>query len=208
MPIWSRYNIGMRKMIFVVLAAGLFASGVYAREGFGFSRKSITMNRTKPPMTNTPALGVAKEGLAYTTDDPRRAASLLREAVDHYQRAIQNNPGEKIFSEEYNSILSSRIGAPLARANASLAAYEGWTAGKHTGGSMTSVASKSNSGAMNNQTLLSMAKAGLTEENLILAIDDADEVAFDTSPNALIALANGGVSKNVIAHMQKRAKKR
>ena len=60
---------------------------------------------------------------------------------------------------------------------------------------------------MNNQTLLSMAQAGLTDENLILAIDDADDVSFDTAPNALITLAKGGVSKSVIAHMQRRAKK-
>jgi hypothetical protein len=60
---------------------------------------------------------------------------------------------------------------------------------------------------LNNQTLLSMAQAGMTDENLILAIDDADEVAFDTTPNALISLAKGGVSRNVIAHMQRRAKK-
>ncbi len=153
------------------------------------------------------ALAVAGEGLAYSTDDPRSAAALLREAVDHYQRAIQSNPGEKIFSEEYNSILSSRIGAPLARASASLTAYDNWTAGHHTGGSAAAVA-RSGNGPMTNQTLLSMAQAGLTEENLILAIDDTEEVAFDTSPNALIALAKAGVSKNVIAHMQKRAKKR
>lgn len=199
--------------VFVIVPKGSFEAFIPLAESNTWDRylaavEAVPENRNSSQESYRQyALGVAKEGLAYTTDDPRRAASLLREAVDHYQRAIQNNPGEKIFSEEYNSILSSRIGAPLARANASLAAYEGWTAGKHTGGSMTSVA-KSNSGPMNNQTLLSMAKAGLTEENLILAIDDADEVAFDTSPNALIALANGGVSKNVIAHMQKRAKKR
>jgi len=110
--------------------------------------------------------------------------------------------GETIFSQEYNSILSSRIGAPLNRAQASLTGYEAWTAGKHTG-----VEQKRRKGPLNNQTLLSMAQAGLTDENLILAIDDADDVAFDTTPNALISLAKGGVSRNVIAHMQRRAKK-
>ena len=155
------------------------------------------------------ALAVAKEGLAYSVDDARQATDLLREAVDHFQKAIQFNPGEKIFSEEYNSILSSRIGAPLQRAQTSLAGYEAWTAGKHTGGAMTSTTSaKKSNGTMTNQTLMEMAKAGLADENLMLAIDDADEVSFDTSPTALIALAKGGVSKNVIAHMQKRAKKK
>jgi len=36
----------------------------------------------------------------------------------------------------------------------------------------------------------------------------ADEVAFDTTPNGLISLAKGGVSKSVIAHMQKRVAKK
>ncbi|HEX7420920.1 MAG TPA: hypothetical protein VF505_13610 [Thermoanaerobaculia bacterium] len=89
--------------------------------------------------------------------------------MNHYQRAIQDNPGETIFSQEYNSILSSRIGAPLNRAQASLTGYEAWTAGKHTGSSRSETAHRKSSGPMNNQTLLSMAQAGLTDENLILA---------------------------------------
>ena len=155
------------------------------------------------------ALGVAKEGLAYATDDPRQATDLLRESKQHFERAIAQNPGEKIFSDTYNSMLSSRIGAPLPRVSESLAAYESWTTGKHTGSSSAAPqqTARKTSGPMNNQTLLAMAQAGLTDENLILAIDDADEVAFDTTPNALISLAKGGVSRSVIAHMQKRAKK-
>ncbi len=155
------------------------------------------------------ALGVANEGLAYATDDPKQARELLREAVNHYQRAIQDNPGEKVFAEEYNSILSSKIPAPLPRASASLAGYEAWTSGTHTGAmaSSSSSSKSASSGPMNNQTVVSMAQAGLNDENLILAIDSADEVAFDTTPSGLISLAKGGVSKSVIAHMQKKAKK-
>ena len=52
-----------------------------------------------------------------------------------------------------------------------------------------------------------MSKAGLTEENLILAIDEAHDAEFDTTPTALIALSKAGVSKNVIAHMQKKKKR-
>ena len=59
-------------------------------------------------------------------------------------------------------------------------------------------------GVMTNDTLIEMAKAGLADENLMLAIDAARDVDFDTSPTALIALAKGGVSRNVIAHMQKK----
>jgi hypothetical protein len=49
-----------------------------------------------------------------------------------------------------------------------------------------------------------MSKAGLNEENLILAIDSADMTEFDTTPQALISLAKAGVSRNVIARMQKK----
>lgn len=200
--------------VFVIVPKGSFEAFIPLAESNTWDRylaavEAVPENRNASQEAYRQyALGVAKEGLAYSIDDPRRAASLLHEAVDHYQRAIQSNPGEKIFREEYNSILSSRIGAPLARASASLAAYDSWTAGHHTGGAAATASAKSSSGPMNNQTLISMAQAGLTDENLMLAIDDADEVAFDISPNALIALARAGVSRSVIAHMQKRAKKR
>ena len=199
--------------VFVIVPKGSFEAYIPLADSNSWDRyvaavEAVPENRNRSQEAYRQyALAVAKEGLAYSTDDPRRATDLLRESVNHYRRAIQDNPGEKIFSEEYNSILSSRIGAPLARATASLTGYEAWTAGKHTGSAPVQTTQKKSSGPMNNQTLLAMAQAGLTEENLVLAIDDADEVAFDTTPNALITLAKGGVSKNVIAHMQRRAKK-
>jgi hypothetical protein len=158
------------------------------------------------------ALGVAKEGQAYASDDRDETIALLREAVKHYETAMTSNPGEKIFREAYSSILSSgKAGAPLPRATASLASFEAWAS---PGG--TSVASKRPavapakvaSNALSNATLIEMSKAGLAEENLILAIDEAQEIDFDTSPNALISLSKAGVSKGVIAHMQKKATRR
>ena len=61
---------------------------------------------------------------------------------------------------------------------------------------------------MRNQTVIDLAGAGLSDENIKLAIDGADNTAFDVSPNGLIALSTGGVSKTVIAHMQKKSKKK
>jgi hypothetical protein len=61
---------------------------------------------------------------------------------------------------------------------------------------------------MRNQTVIDLAKAGLSDENIILAIDGATQTQFDVSPDALIALAKSGVSKNVIAAMQKKSAKR
>jgi hypothetical protein len=157
------------------------------------------------------ALAVAKEGLAYATREPARALDLLREAVTHYDNAMRGHPGEKIFVEAYESFWSGRAAdAPLARANASLAAYEGWTptgAAKPRATTMVASSAKEAGPAevMTNQTLIEMSKAGLAEENLILSIDAAAATEFDTTPAALIALSKAGVSKNVIAKMQKKA---
>jgi hypothetical protein len=212
-------NVGARLVpthdrVFVLVPKGSFEAFIPLAETNTWDRylaavQSVPENRNQSQEAYRQyALGVAKEGLAYSTEDPRRANELLHEAVKHYQNAVQFNPDEKIFTEEYNSILSSRHGVALTRAQTSLTGYEAWTAGKHTGGAITLTASKKSVGPMTNQALMDMAKAGLTDENLMLAINDAEEVSFDTSPSALISLAKSGVSKDVIAHMQKRMKKK
>ncbi|HUP45191.1 MAG TPA: hypothetical protein VM779_06730 [Thermoanaerobaculia bacterium] len=151
------------------------------------------------------ALGVAKEGLAHSAavEEPERTIELLREAVVHYETAVKSNPREDLFAKAYSSLLSTGTSsAPLPRAGASLTAFEKWT-GPVAPRPRSTVAAASKD-VMTNQTVVEMAKAGLADENLIMAIDAAATVDFDTSPNALIALAKGGVSRNVIAHMQKK----
>jgi len=153
------------------------------------------------------ALALGTEGTAYMTDDPHRALQMIREAVTHYQNAISDNAEETIFSQAYSSLLSRGAGAPLARANESLAAYERWAS--HGGGASSAhVASSAPppKSTMRNQTIVDMVKAGLSDENVILAIDSAERTDFDTTPPALIDLAHAGVSKGVIAKMQKKRK--
>ena len=55
--------------------------------------------------------------------------------------------------------------------------------------------------------MIDMATAGLSDENIKLAIDAAERLDFDTTPDGLIALSKAGVSRSVIAHMQKRVRK-
>ena len=163
------------------------------------------------------ALAVAKEAVAYTKEDRKEALDMLRAAASHYEVAAASNPGEELFRQGYTSLLSvNTIGPPGVRANDSLARYNAWTGS----GSVARVASttpvvpasvvpapaKPSSG-MRNQTVIDLAKAGLSDDNIIMAIDAAERVDFDVSPNALIALSKEGVSKGVIAHMQKRAKR-
>ena len=153
------------------------------------------------------ALGVAKEGLAHSNaiEDTPRAMELLNEAIVHYETAVKSNPREELFAKAYSSLFSmGNSTASLPRVTASIAAFEKWKGPARPATSRVGAQSGAPKTVLTNETLVEMAKAGLTDENLILAIDAASDVDFDTSPNALIALAKGGVSRNVIAHMQKK----
>ncbi len=160
------------------------------------------------------ALAIAKEALAYQKENRNEALDLLRAAKSHYDTAAALNGDEELFRQGYNSLFaSSTISAPGTRVNDSVARYETWTGS----GSAVRVASttpvtsssptSSSSTAMRNQTVIDLAKAGLSDENIILAIDGAAQTQFDVSPDALITLAKSGVSKGVIAHMQKKSRK-
>ncbi|HEV7239457.1 MAG TPA: hypothetical protein VGQ36_09470 [Thermoanaerobaculia bacterium] len=164
------------------------------------------------------ALAIAKEAIGYQKENRAEALDLLRAAQSHYETAASLNTGEELFRKGYTSLLSSgTIGSPLTRASDSVARYDAWSAT----GSAVRVAStqpvagssakpptpSQPSSGIRNQTVIDLAKAGLSDENIILAIDAAAQTSFDVSPEGLIALSKGGVSKSVIAHMQKRAKK-
>lgn len=160
------------------------------------------------------ALAVAKEALAYTQEDRNESLNMLRAAQSHYETAMASNPGEELFRKGYTSLLSvNTIGSPVTRVNESVTRYIAWSG---PGGGATRIASttpvvpapaKKPASGMRNQTVIDLAKAGLSDDNIIMAIDAAANVDFDVTPNALIALSKEGVSKGVIAHMQKRAKK-
>ena len=200
----------------VIMPKGSFESYIPLAES-GAWDKYLQAVETVPAMSDPGsegyrqyALGIATEAVAYSTDDPKRALELLHAAADHYRTAISDNPNEKLFSEGYSSLLDA-AGAPLARVEKSLKSYEAWMSGptpaKPASASMASgKASRSISAAMRNENVIDMAKAGVAEENIVMAIDGAESAEFDTTPNGLIALSKGGVSKNVIAHIQKRGK--
>ena len=148
------------------------------------------------------ALGIANEALAAQTADPRQALEMVRAAAEHYRTAAANNPEEKIFSERYTSIFGS-ASAPIERAEASVKAYEAWASGPTIAMASSSVRPSSTK-ALHNQQIIDMTQAGLSEENILLAIEKAQATEFDTTPDGLIALSKAGVSKHVIARMQKR----
>ena len=165
------------------------------------------------------ALAIAKEALAYKSTSRTESLELLRAAQSHYETAAALNQEEELFRKGYTSLLSvNEIGSPLTRAADSVARFEAWSGsgGAVRVASTTPVAGTSSSSGskaqaasngMRNQTVIDLAKAGLSDENIILAIDGASATAFDVSPEGLIALSKAGVSKPVIAHMQKRTRK-
>jgi hypothetical protein len=158
------------------------------------------------------ALAVAKEGLAYSTNDRIRASKLLGEALTHYKNAADFNGEEALFREAHTSLFGTDVAAPLPRIDASVKAYQAWAAGTPPAVKSASLPSSPGSRrkgtAIGNQSVIDMAHAGLSDENIKLAIDGAESLEFDTTPDGLIALSKAGVSKTVIAYMQKRAKSR
>ena len=162
------------------------------------------------------ALAIAKEALAYQTEDRGEAIALLRAAKSHYEVAAATNPGETLFRQGYTSLMSANaIGAPIARITDSVARYDAWAGDGTSGGRAPAVRSASTTPAvpsapakqgMRNQTVIDLAKAGLSDENILMAIDAAERTEFDVSPDGLIALSKGGVSKSVIAAMQKKTR--
>ena len=150
------------------------------------------------------ALGVAYEGLAYQQADPKQGLEMMRKAAEHYHTAATNNPEEKLFSEKYTGFLTAASG-PLDRIDGSVKRYESWASGPTKApASQASTASAAPRKAIRNQNIIDMTKAGLSEENILLVIENASETDFDTTPDGLIRLSKAGVSKNVIAKMQKR----
>ena len=162
------------------------------------------------------ALAIAKEAVAYQKESRTEALDLLRAARSHYETAAGLHPDEELFRKGYTSIFAtSTIEPPAVRVGDSVARFETWTGtGSAVRVASTTPAASGNAPAatsapgMKNQTVIDLAKAGLSDENIILAIDGATNTQFDVSPDALIALAKSGVSKSVIAHMQKKAGRR
>jgi hypothetical protein len=152
------------------------------------------------------ALAVGKEAVAYITPDRIRAAKLLEESLAHYRNAIAFNPDEKLFSEAHTSLFGSDAGAPLPRIEASVRAYQAWATGTPPVGRVAASSPRKSSKVLGNESVIEMAKAGLSDENIRLAIDAAESLDFDTTPDGLIALSKAGVSRGVIAHMQRKKK--
>jgi hypothetical protein len=56
--------------------------------------------------------------------------------------------------------------------------------------------------ALKNSDIIDLVKAGLAQEIILTAIDDAESCSFDLSPTGLIGLSNSKVNTEIIKRMQ------
>lgn len=168
------------------------------------------------------ALGVAREGLAYQAASEETAIELLQKAGEHYRQAVSMNPREELFAKAYSNVWSGGYAnAPVKRVESALADYEKLKEQRiafasapprpstpstarvvQTAESKTT--EKKSAKALSNANVIEMTKAGLSDKNITLAIDGAASTEFELAPEALISMAKAGVSRDVIAHMQKK----
>lgn len=168
------------------------------------------------------ALGVANEGLAYKAESEEASIELLQKAETHYRQAISMNPREELFAKAYSNVWSGGYAhAPVQRVESARADYQKLKEQRlalAAGGARlsrpavaavaaiarTTGAKSAKKKVLDNSTVVDMAKAGLSDENIKLAIDSADSTEFDLAPDSLIAMAKAGVSRDVLAHMQRK----
>ena len=160
------------------------------------------------------ALGVASEGLAYESDTEEASIELLQKAAEHYRQAIAMNPREELFAKAYSNVWSGGYAhAPVQRVESARADYEklreqriALASGAPRPPVAKTARSASTKKVLSNGTVIDMAKAGLSDENIKLAIDSAESTEFDLAPESLIAMSKAGVSRDVLAHMQRKQK--
>jgi len=113
-----------------------------------------------------------------------------------------------------NSTRTAAVGGPGSTGNAGSRAKSPAGSAKSSSaagaGGAAPPGSKPDAGAAKpplvNEDVIRMAKAGVDEDSIVTAIQDAAKVNFDLSPDGLIALANAGVKGKIATAMRARAK--
>jgi hypothetical protein len=161
-------------------------------------------------------IGVAKEAIAYQTDDLATSRKLLDEASAHYWKAIEFKTDEKYFRDPATRIAESIAGyAELQRQQELIASAEVDRARQSDRRSAPPAArsnasapargnapAASKSEAFTNQDVIDLVGSGIDETNLLATIKDAKDVSFDLSPAGLKQLLAGKVSNRVITAMR------
>ena len=155
-------------------------------------------------------LAVANEAIAYESTELEDQSARLREAGRLIMQAGQQNPDEKYIAESQARIHTggtnyAQLADLYAQAKAiPLTAPTSQRAASATAAARTSSPAASSSGSMTNKDVVDLRVAGLDDDNLIAAINDAKAVNFDLSPAGLKALLSAKVSNRVITAMRAR----
>lgn len=156
-------------------------------------------------------IGVASEAVAYDTDDTGTSKKLLERASGLYGQALEMKPDERYFREPqtrisqglaaYAEIERQQMLIAEAEANAAKTVAAAATSGSTPTGARD-LASPAPTASFSNRDVIDLVGAGLDEANLLSAIKDAKEVAFDLSPAGLKELLVGKVSNRIIVAMR------
>ncbi len=165
------------------------------------------------------ALGTAYEALGYADDDPEVTLRNLEQASLFYGKAVEANPGEKYFTQPYESFLGTmlkgekKIPPPLERVQTALVGYRRLKDFRDNYDTMLAAKSADDAKSLenaatgqedrfDNAAVISMVRAGLEQDIVIKAINAAAKPQFDISPKGLIELAENKVDKQIILRIQ------
>jgi hypothetical protein len=156
-------------------------------------------------------LAVANEAIAYEATALEEQAARLREASRFIMQAGTQNPDEKYIAESQARIHSgngnyARL-AELYDEAKSMPLTSPTTSRPSPAGARSAAppAPASASATLTNKDVVDLKAAGLDDENLIAAINDAKAVNFDLTPAGLKALLSSKVSNRVISAMRARS---
>lgn len=159
------------------------------------------------------ALGVACEGLAYSTQDLTRARELLKKAAEHYNTAKEYKPEEKYFVQPwpYGGFSTdspvNRIADAISN-NQRLIDYYLFLKSEASAGAkdIESDLPEEKVEIADNGTIIEMKKSGVPERSVVQYLEDVKQVCFDVSASGLSALSKARVGERLILLMQKLAK--
>jgi hypothetical protein len=151
-------------------------------------------------------LAVANEAIAYEATALEEQMARLELAKKLITQAFQQNPDEKYIVES-----EARIHKSLSDYQQLAALYQKAETtsplpptSSRTPSAGATRAAAPGAGVMTNKDVIDLRVAGLDDDNLIAAINDAKAVNFDLSPAGLKTLLNGKVSNRVISAMRAR----
>jgi hypothetical protein len=151
-------------------------------------------------------LAVANEAIAYEATALEEQSARLRLAARLITQALHQNPSEKYIVESQSRISKSVADyEQLAELYRQAKAIPSTPPAPSRPSAPRVAVPLAEAVAMTNKDVIELRGAGLDDENLIAAINEAKVVNFDLSPAGLKALLTAKVSNRVITAMRAKA---